>query len=421
MTGKDAPFLCEFPGCGLSYRHKYHLTRHAKQHNQAQSFQCPFCDRKFSRNDTLRQHARTQHKNRDLKPSRTSRACTFCRSRRSKCDGHTPCQACSQRELACSYGEGVRDRYLRARTETEHPASPLLSGEPDHLNPAHFLPKDLTPTHGLESFGSMSQIQPCIESYFEKFHPSWPFLHHDFTAFNIDEKPLFLLHSMMMMGLWVLQDSTSQALAKELHQRLTASIMEQRDKWDISDQDESEMQLQEILAPDGGPWPLETYQGILIHLIFSLLTSDHLNLQLQHVLPGVPSRLLVSLVRTCLRRDMFYYPSIHAQCIPESSSRVPIRVRIQEIKQFNLALYKVCQHAQVNDHGILLEDESGFRPRGGLRSPEEPLLSLRDLQFPLPDISHLDQFSNGGISDCEDRWISQAGAVTSHQGGFQWI
>ncbi|KAJ5714192.1 uncharacterized protein N7483_011373 [Penicillium malachiteum] len=420
MAGNDAPFVCDFPGCGLAYRHKYHLTRHAKRHSQVQSFECPFCDRTFSRNDALRQHSRTQHRNRDLQLSRTARACTFCRSRRSKCDGQTPCQACSQREMFCSYGESVRGQERRARTEPEHPPSPLLSGEPDHLNPSHFLPMDLSPMPGLESIEGMPQIQPCIEAYFEKFHPNWPFINP--TTFNADKKPPFLVHSVVMMGLWVMQDSTSQGLAKDLHQRLTTSILEQRDKWDISDQDESEMQLQEILAPEGGPWPLETYQGILIQLIFSLLTSDILNLQLQHVLPEMPSRLLFSLARTCLKRDMFYYPSIHDQYLSESEQGVCSPFRIQEVKQFNLALYKVCQHAQVNDPGILLEDESGFRPRGGLKSPDECLLSLRDLQFSLPGIFNLDQVSNGENSeDCEDRWISQAGAFASHQGGFQWI
>ncbi|KAJ5740832.1 hypothetical protein N7493_000704 [Penicillium malachiteum] len=248
---------------------------------------------------------------------------------------------------------------------------------------------------GLEGIESTPRIQLGIEAYFEKFHPSWPFL--DPTTFNANDKPPFLLHSMVMMGLWVMQDSTSQGLAKDLHHRLTSSIWEQRDKWDISDQDESGMQLQEILAPEGGPWPLEIYQGILIQLIFSLLTSNQLNLQLQHVLPEMPSRLLLSLVRTCLRRDMFYYPSIHAQCLSESGSKSCHWARIHEITLFNLALYKVCQHAQVNDPGMLLEDESGFRPRGGLRSTEERLLTLRDLQFSPPTLSNLDRISDEGF------------------------
>ncbi|KUM60609.1 hypothetical protein ACN42_g6516 [Penicillium freii] len=179
---------------------------------------------------------------------------------------------------------------------------------------------------------------------------------------------------------------------------------------------------------------MATYQGILLHLIFSLLLShDKLDLQLTQVLPEVPSQLLVSLVRTCLKRRMFFYPSILAQFKPGFDPDVFIWLGIEEVKRFDLSLYKVCRHARICD-AKLLEGAPDFSPRRGPRSLSGSLLSLTDLQFSVPDRDELwhatsdlaakitgneAAYTNENI---EDNWISQTARVLQPRDQqFQWI
>ena len=186
------------------------------------------------------------------------------------------------------------------------------------------------------------------------------------------------------------------------------------------------MQLQGFL---GSPWPIATYQGILIQLIFAIFANNRPNFQLVHTLPEVSSQLLVSLVRSCLRRDMFYYPSVLAQCKSDSSPEVLTWLGVEEMKRFNLSLFKVCQHSRVHDPKILKDG-----PGRGSRSAEGSLLSLADLQFALPDSDELwhtpsnlatkvaagsDQYES---ENGEERWISHAANVAQpHPNQFQWI
>ncbi|KAJ6184589.1 hypothetical protein N7519_005890 [Penicillium mononematosum] len=179
---------------------------------------------------------------------------------------------------------------------------------------------------------------------------------------------------------------------------------------------------------------MATYQGILLHLIFSLLHNhDPSDLQLSQVLPEIPSQLLVSLVRSCLKRRMFFYPSILAQFKQGVDPDVFIWLGIEEVKRFNLSLYRVCRHARVYDTK-LLEDAPNFNPRRGPRSPDERLLSLADLQFAVPGSDELwhatsdlavkiagseAAYANDNI---EDKWISQTARVLQPHGQqFEWI
>lgn len=228
MTPQQPLFHCHFPGCGLSYRRKEHLTRHAKSHFQAQSYGCPFCSRVFARNDTLRQHVRTNHKNKELQSCRAVQACEFCRLRRSRCNGQRPCDACSQRGIQCSYSQNPRRRALEQR----------LSGPDSHMNSTASKKAGCTYSTYSSVAGSSflqrmeaienspCEIVPYVEAYFEKFHPKWPFLHP--ATFDADHEPAFFLQSVVMVGLWVTGESNMQQTAKYLHQKLTSSIYEQK-------------------------------------------------------------------------------------------------------------------------------------------------------------------------------------------------
>ncbi|KAJ5692992.1 hypothetical protein N7462_002415 [Penicillium macrosclerotiorum] len=420
MTPRLLSFQCQFPGCRLSYRRKEHLTRHAKKHLPPQSFKCPFCDRTFSRNDTLRQHARIHHKHEELQSSRAIRACTSCRSRRSKCSGQDPCDTCNQRGKKCVYSNHPTSRDHHAK-----PMSSLDEGSLSSLrqNSISSLPRseiiENSPIRGLQ----------YIEIYFDKFHPCWPFLHP--ATFDSNREPAFLLQSVIMMGMWVTGIKDNQDVAKLLHEKLSCSIYEQRDKWDISCQ--QTMLHQELLFAEPTSWPIATYQGILLHLIFSVLTQRELDLHLTQPLPEVPSQLLVTLVSNCLRRKMFFYPSILGQFKSELHPIVLIWLGIEEIKRFALSLYKVCQSARVYDTK-LLEQRSPLNSAHQPPTKRTKLLSLADLQFALPDSDDLwNATSNLATSvaensaayemaNIEDNWISQATHLLQPQHmQFRWI
>jgi hypothetical protein len=194
-------FECPFPGCGLSYRRKEHLTRHAKLHSKPQSFECPFCDRSFARSDTLRHHVRSYHPDKELTSSRASRACNYCRTRRSKCNGNDPCNRCVRLGKKCFYSERSQRELVWSRM-----SSLIVRSE------------------GLET--SPCNVAPCVQAYFDNFHSEWPFLHP--ATFDHTREPAFLLQSVTMMGMWVTMERSAQDRAKELHKKLISCIYEQK-------------------------------------------------------------------------------------------------------------------------------------------------------------------------------------------------
>ncbi|KAE8327298.1 hypothetical protein BDV39DRAFT_192963 [Aspergillus sergii] len=381
--------------CGLSYRRKEHLVRHAKCHSQSESPKCPFCDKVFGRNksDTLRQHVRRHHKNEEIPLGRASRACSYCRSRRSRCDGNSdaPCGTCVQRGIQCSFTQSSEG------CERQRPQSPIVH------TPLSSIP------HVESIVRSPCRMLPYIQAYFEEFHPCWPFLHR--ATFDPDHEPAFLLHSVTMIGLWV--SDGGQRSAMDLHAHLTRSIYQQRDQWDVSSQRSDHQQhlhANHSASPD--PWPIATYQGILLHLIFALLQGDQnrLDLRLTHTLPETSSQLLVALICSCLQRNMFHYPSMFAQFNSTSVPDVFIWVGIEEVKRFALALYKVYRRCRID----------------GARR-----LSLANLQFAKPDSDELWHASSDlasripasyGDKNKEENWISQTARLL--QPGdveFDWI
>lgn len=226
MTTQQATFQCHYPSCGLSYRRKEHLTRHAKSHFSKESFECSFCDRVFARNDTMRQHVRTHHKNKELQNSRAIQACTYCRSRRSKCDGRSPCGTCLQREIGCSYAQNSRRRVMDQSARNGR-RSPLPSIELDNVYPVNSSVEAIPSILRSEAIeNSPCRMAPYVQAYFDKFHPNWPFLHP--ATFNIDNELPLLAQSVFMMGSWVAGESSSQQTAKDLHNKLVLSIYEQR-------------------------------------------------------------------------------------------------------------------------------------------------------------------------------------------------
>lgn len=154
---------------------------------------------------------RTHHKNKEIPRGRAARACSYCRSRRSRCDGNldAACDACLQRGIECSFTQ------LSAGCQRGRPLSPI----------GHTASPGLSLIQRSESIEKSSvKILPYVQAYFEEFHPCWPFLHR--ATFDPDHEPAFLLQSVTMIGLWV--SDGGQRSAMDLHAHLTRSIYQQR-------------------------------------------------------------------------------------------------------------------------------------------------------------------------------------------------
>ncbi|OGM48303.1 C6 and C2H2 transcription factor [Aspergillus bombycis] len=176
------------------------------------------------------------------------------------------------------------------------------------------------------------------------------------------------------------------------------------------------------------PWPMATYQSILLQLIFALLVAKQetsLNLNMRFQLKDSTYELLTSLVETCRRLGLFYYPNMLAQ--HHSSAPIAlIWVNVEEIKRFGLALYKICR----------LCTRSASTERDGSDKPSE-LLTLADLDFCMPDSDEMwNAPSSTGVElirssalqrECRDNrdpdnWISQASGKLCDSGvGIDWI
>ncbi|KAJ5931062.1 hypothetical protein N7466_006555 [Penicillium verhagenii] len=340
---KDA-FKCQFSGCNASYRRKEHLNRHETKHTQQKSFPCSNCDRTFGRSDTLRRHLQRNHQiTEPLK--RASRACENCHAAKARCQGGVPCDECVRRKFKCSFD---KDNRSEERGHSESSTGPPSSPRNEHPPLDH----------------SDKQAE-YIRLYFQLFHPHWSFVHKG--SFDMKHETPLLVQSMVVLGMWASGEQSAQLAAVELHNTLRLAVRDQTEKWDASEADR---------ATSACTWPLPTYQAILLHIIFSFIgrAPGSLNLDLGISLPAEDLGLLQALVRSCRRLGMFNYLNILARF---RDSNVPsfIWVSIEEIKRFNLALYKVC--GKVSSFSITdgrVADNAGQRD----------LLAASELQFPMP-------------------------------------
>lgn len=126
--------------------------------------------------------------------------------------------------------------------------------------------------------------------------------------------------------------------------------------------------------------------------------------------------MLDSLVRSCRRLGLFYYPNILAR-FQQNDLASYVWICIEEVKRFNLALYKTCRALsgfsahEKNDgqHGVACEASCG--------------LTADELQFPMPkndpmwnamrkeewESAIADDFDSTRLYDTmEEEWISNS-------------
>ena len=95
-----------------------------------------------------------------------------------------------------------------------------------------------------------------------------------------------------------------------------------------------------------------------------------------HLVPDKDTELLLKcLIRSCRLRGMFYYPRILQQ-YQEPAIAQYMLVSIEEVKRFNIALYKVCTTIYGSTALSQMVDGASM---GNI------LLTADELQFPLPE------------------------------------
>ncbi|KAJ6115354.1 hypothetical protein N7486_001132 [Penicillium sp. IBT 16267x] len=346
---RQGAFKCQFPSCTASYRRKEHLNRHEAKHSPQKEFPCSICARNFGRrypgaSDTLRRHVRREHKM--IEPlNRAARACENCHASKSRCQGAVPCDECLRRKLECSFDDH--------------------SGVVQKRRPESSADRASSPIHEEPPCNNWEKGAEYIRHYFETFHPHWSFVHRG--SFNLRRETPLLVQSMVVIGMWASGEESAKSAAVELHDKINMAIRDQRDKWDASERDE---------ACNACLWPIPTYQAILLHIIFSLIIKGQggLDFELKVSLPRADFGLLQALVRSCQRLGMFYYPNILSR-YQEANLASFIWVGIEEVKRFNVALYKVCgKLSSLGVVGASIDDND----------VENLLMSASELQFPPP-------------------------------------
>ncbi|OQD85266.1 hypothetical protein PENANT_c010G04230 [Penicillium antarcticum] len=119
------------------------------------------------------------------------------------------------------------------------------------------------------------RVEHYVHLYFAHFHPHWPFLHR--STFSVPDEPPLLLQAVLMIGLWVSGNPEAQQGARDLHSKLGQAISAQRGNWERLVEEEQDKEPSVGLT---SRWPIATYQGILLYIIFSLLASRPVGLGL---------------------------------------------------------------------------------------------------------------------------------------------
>ncbi|KAH8427131.1 Zn(II)2Cys6 transcription factor [Aspergillus melleus] len=312
-----------------------------------------------------------------VRPPDIKHACAHCRRAKSRCQGGVPCSECLRRRIHCSLDD-------RTAEEALSPCRPTSAVVPE------------SPSSNADR---SKRTRHFLYLYFEKFHPHWLFIHQG--SFDEDVESPFLIQAMVVIGLWMSDEPDTRSAAIEIHNTLAMAISQQRGVWDVS------------IAEDVGSiqCPISTYQAILLHIIFALmqLGGANLGIDLKPSLTQTNADLLNSLVRSCKARGLLYYPQILSMFSP-SDSPPYLWLGIEEIKRFNLALYKVYRATS----------SIANRPSDTHRDSS---LTARELQFPLPVNTPLwkavtrtewDAAAHVGVFDAllddvkEGMWISRA-------------
>jgi hypothetical protein len=156
--------------------------------------------------------------------------------------------------------------------------------------------------------------------------------------------------------------------------------------------------------------------------------SGTLGLDLKPSLTSANTEIFNSLVVSCKRLGMLYYPNILAQ-YSQSDPAPYVWLGIEEVKRFNLAVYRVyqaCSKIGKEDRDTHEQDITAT-PNSGL--------TAKDLQFPFPRNNRLWRFCSKGEWDAaatdgvfchllddpmDEEWISKVDKDLGVDWGVDW-
>ncbi|KAL4959690.1 Zn(II)2Cys6 transcription factor [Aspergillus stella-maris] len=386
---------CTYPGCNAQYRRKEHLTRHTKKHYPSTTrLTCEICHKSFDRTDSLRRHKQLHAREGDDAAPRTSKACDQCHSSKTRCDGGQPCAVCARRGGICTFerlskrnrtmstgptppqynrtediqnalelhrinaeagiqsdtdslndiddsGYGRRDPNYQ-RTEMED----LMLQHENQLREQGLLASRCSASGGGKAMGNGDlDTDHYIDVYFSHFHYQWPMLHC--RSFRLSNEPQILFLAVVMIGLWVTGESSAQARAESMHEKLVTLLENQMNIWQKSTPFENK------------EWPFTTYQTIILNVIFAMTRHN--------TPPDLEKRcrsLLLAVTITCVRGGLFKYPLMRSQIEP-TDSVLFTWTYMEEIKRLALTIFKLNLHFNTG------------------------VLTLSDLEFPPPDNGYL--------------------------------
>ncbi|KAL2824246.1 hypothetical protein BDW59DRAFT_180324 [Aspergillus cavernicola] len=412
---------CDYPGCTAQYRRKEHLTRHARKHNPGgQPLTCEQCHKSFDRTDTLRRH-RQLHLREQGESSlpRTSKACDQCHFSKTRCDGKSPCNVCSRRQVSCNFHRQSRRRVTREATQ---PASEAVSEGSDI---SHGHSQDVLDFNtlferierdGLVGEVDESELLRILDDRQENvaLPNSESTRACDSTRDQVSDnsqciKRLILRHEhhLRNQGLLARADAAQtvgpQAETPELDIQYHVDIYFSHfhHQWPIIHRVSSKPNQPQILLLTMAmiglwvtgekasrsraekmhekllnlldsrmddwklasefkdqAWPMTTYQAILLNIIFALIREAPPDLHERC------SSMLNDLTTTCITGGLFSYETMRAQLSP-TDSLLFSWTYIQETQRLALAVFKLNMFFNTG------------------------LLSVSDLRFPLPDNDYL--------------------------------
>lgn len=240
----------------------------------------------------LRRHIAV-HDSAQVPTTRTWRACDACHENKTKCDGGEQCALCSKRGIDCTYtrdgsaaevesdGKGgvsekgvsdpAADGAMTMATDDVDVESTSREEERETSQPKDSPQIDVHLARaGLECVSNAvaaamagkkhqtppKETQPWVsqstQAYFGAFHERWPIVH----APVFDEKTdgTLLVATVVMIGSWHSDDTSVRHHVLKLHERFMFYLS------------------RKMIAEDDGsdkPWPYETYQIILLHVVFA--------------------------------------------------------------------------------------------------------------------------------------------------------
>lgn len=174
--------------CGLAFRRREHLNRHADRHRGVRPFTCNICGRSFSRRDTLKRHVSTHGRDAmsesGLDRAATARpaACQACARSKQRCqgrrEGNTSCDACRRKGRECIYertrGDGSPNASLslspalgRNRETATEPIESIAMHAPagQQLPAVQELTSETAPSSNAMDLELPSRLSPTVAAW----------------------------------------------------------------------------------------------------------------------------------------------------------------------------------------------------------------------------------------------------------------